>query len=296
MFRVAFIPGVAWAGLASLGLAPVRVVCLEAKGGMLGGGGWHAWRRGVAGVRSPWSMARCATERGSMRDGDPYPMADHCAVATLGCTLPDCGVTCGGAVAAPSTPSGGAGIETAGDAGGESGVHAVAVAISPISQADSTKSATATVTVATPAGASPTLTAGVWVNITPVGLQAQMLTTHYGTPYVEIDRSNPRTLYLCADENGLWKTTDGGTSWVQLGNSTGKPITGDSGNVGTTATYLDSPVEVRVDPATLSIFMLRRASEAARWDSGSPPMAEIRGQCLQDSYLPPPPAMSRSSM
>jgi hypothetical protein len=104
-----------------------------------------------------------------------------------------------------------------------------------------------------PSGTPPKLTAGTWVDITPSGvnLQAGCCTTFpnqgyqnnsFGVTWVEIDPSNPYTLYITVDVQGMWKSTDGGTSWKRLG-------TVPSGqDYSTTVTYLDSPMRVRVDP------------------------------------------------
>lgn len=90
---------------------------------------------------------------------------------------------------------------------------------------------------AQPTGTPPELEPGVWKNITPAGLD---VADTFGTASFAMDPSHPYTLYLCADQRGMWKTTDGGTSWVTLG---------DPGKVGLTATsYLDAPSRVVVDP------------------------------------------------
>jgi len=77
-----------------------------------------------------------------------------------------------------------------------------------------------------PTGTPPSLALGVFTDISPPGLD---LVKTFGAPWVELDPTSPYTLYLCVDTQGLWKTTDGGTSWRRIGN-------------------LDSPVAVRVDP------------------------------------------------
>jgi hypothetical protein len=111
--------------------------------------------------------------------------------------------------------------------------------VTATSTSDASESDTATITVSAPAGTPPVLTAGVWTNITPPALM--LLGSNFGTPWIEIDPSNPRTLYVCADQEGMWKTTDGGSSWALLGDPS-------AANTGTTTTYLDSPIAVRVDP------------------------------------------------
>jgi hypothetical protein len=72
--------------------------------------------------------------------------------------------------------------------------------------------------------ANPTLTPGVWADITPPGG-----TGGFGTAFVEIDPSNPATLYASCDQNGLYKTTNAGSNWIKIG-------------------QLDSPIEAKVDP------------------------------------------------
>lgn len=86
----------------------------------------------------------------------------------------------------------------------------------------------------------PDLTAGVWKAITPPGLDVGTAT--FGTAHVEIDPSDPLTLYAAADQRGLWKTTNAGRTWAVLGDPNA------TYDYGTTAKYLDSPILVRIDP------------------------------------------------
>jgi hypothetical protein len=72
--------------------------------------------------------------------------------------------------------------------------------------------------------ANPSLTPGVWADITPPGG-----TGGFGTAFVEIDPNNPATLYASCDQNGLYKSTNAGSNWTKMG-------------------QLDSPIEVKVDP------------------------------------------------
>jgi photosystem II stability/assembly factor-like uncharacterized protein len=106
---------------------------------------------------------------------------------------------------------------------------------------------------AAPTGTPPKLTPGVWVDLTPAGvnLAAGCCTKYpnvgfnnntFGVDWLEIDPSNPYTLYISVDVEGIWKTTDGGSSWTRLGTPPPQPT------YGTTVTYLDSPLRVRVDP------------------------------------------------
>jgi hypothetical protein len=84
---------------------------------------------------------------------------------------------------------------------------------------------------------APALTPGVWKSITPAALD---YTGTYGSAHIEIDPNNPCTLYAAADQRGLWKTTDAGSTWTRLGTP---PATS-----ATTTTYLDSPILVRIEP------------------------------------------------
>jgi hypothetical protein len=69
----------------------------------------------------------------------------------------------------------------------------------------------------------------VWKNITPPDLDLPDAPPPYGLAYVEIDPSDPCTLYATSDEAGAWRTSDGGTSWTRLGE-------------------LDSPIAIKIDP------------------------------------------------
>ena len=104
---------------------------------------------------------------------------------------------------------------------------------------DASPSATGTATDSSSPGTPPVLTPLVWTDISPPGLT--LLGKNFGSPVVEIDPSNPRTLYLCVDQSGMWKTTDGGSSWMRLGDPS-------AASSQTQTSYLDSPISVRVDP------------------------------------------------
>jgi hypothetical protein len=96
----------------------------------------------------------------------------------------------------------------------------------------------APVMLPTKAVANPTLTPGVWTNITPPAANLGSGNPGYFPEGFTIDPSNPNILYFClcgfnADFSALpgsiWKTTDGGSNWTKL-------------------PQLDQPIHVRVDP------------------------------------------------
>jgi hypothetical protein len=91
-------------------------------------------------------------------------------------------------------------------------------------------------------GTPPALVPGVWTNITP---PAPGLSSTYGIAEMEIDPNNHAVLYAAADVNGLWKSTNYGSTWVQLGKP---PAVAASPANNYTTPFLDSPIEVRVDP------------------------------------------------
>lgn len=68
------------------------------------------------------------------------------------------------------------------------------------------------------------LKVGVWKNISPADFSDT-----FGANSIDIDPTQPLTLYASLDEQGVWKTTDGGTTWKKLGD-------------------LDSPLRIAVDP------------------------------------------------
>jgi photosystem II stability/assembly factor-like uncharacterized protein len=91
-----------------------------------------------------------------------------------------------------------------------------------------------------PTGAPPSLTQGRWVNITPPGLD--LSGDAFGCSRLAMDPCHPYTLYVCVDQQGIYKTTDGGATWARLGTPPASPNYGDS------VTYLDSPLDVKIDP------------------------------------------------
>ena len=88
-----------------------------------------------------------------------------------------------------------------------------------------------------PVGTPPVLTPGVWKDITPPGAN---LANTFGVNSVDLDPKNPYTVYASIDQRGIWKSTDGGSTWTRLGDPN------QTGN--TTTSYIDSPLRVAVDP------------------------------------------------
>jgi photosystem II stability/assembly factor-like uncharacterized protein len=111
------------------------------------------------------------------------------------------------------------------------------------SQGDSTLTGQATVTVSTGANTPPALTVGVWANISP---PTQLVATadYYtaGAFSIALDPSSPRTIYAGIEKGGIWKTTDGGSSWTQLGKSP------DADPYDTATTFIDLPIAIAIDP------------------------------------------------
>jgi len=82
-----------------------------------------------------------------------------------------------------------------------------------------------------------------WTDITPAGLG---LNPHsfpsFGVIWVEVAKSNPNIVYACVDDIGLFRSTDYGQNFTQVG--TGSPTPG-----GPTTTKLDGPFCLRINPA-----------------------------------------------
>ncbi len=68
---------------------------------------------------------------------------------------------------------------------------------------------------AAPTGATPALVPGQWTKITPPGICEG---AHFGCMDIHVLACNPATLYLTTDVEGMWKSTDAGSTWKKIGN------------------------------------------------------------------------------
>jgi hypothetical protein len=83
------------------------------------------------------------------------------------------------------------------------------------SQANSSASASATVTVSPPASAMP----GVWQNVTPPGIDLDASSFHndgFGVQDVVVDPAKPSDLYTFICHQGAWRSTDYGLTWMKI--------------------------------------------------------------------------------
>jgi hypothetical protein len=144
-----------------------------------------------------------------------------------------------------------------------------------------------TVTVATPAGTPPALVAGVWANITPPGVNLDPANSNAGVVAVGIDPSNPLTLYTGVDVysgdqwHGIWKTVDGGSSWMHVGGGkTPVPYTNQTD-------VLDSCTNIVVDPGDSDhIYITQgvRGSTVGFWVSHDGGMNWTRPKGFMDAF------------
>jgi hypothetical protein len=94
------------------------------------------------------------------------------------------------------------------------------------------------------ARANPTLTRGMWQNITPAAVAKGDQKTCIGQG-LAVDRHNPSVIYwgntpFTQEAGGLFKTTDGGATWARVAKV--KPAFAGASD------HLDQPVRVRIDP------------------------------------------------
>jgi hypothetical protein len=95
---------------------------------------------------------------------------------------------------------------------------------------------------------APQLTPGVWVDITPPGVNKYDETTMIGQGLV-LDPCNPSVVYwgntpYDGAYGGLFRSIDGGAHWTKLGDRTLDTDLWDN-----KTTYLDEPLHLRIDPA-----------------------------------------------
>jgi hypothetical protein len=81
-------------------------------------------------------------------------------------------------------------------------------------------------------------TPGVWTDISP---SEPDIADTFGTNWVAMDPSNLGTLYTNVDQQGIWKTTDFGTTWNRLGTPGTYDFSGETD-------YIDNAIRVLVDP------------------------------------------------
>jgi photosystem II stability/assembly factor-like uncharacterized protein len=90
--------------------------------------------------------------------------------------------------------------------------------------------------VAMPTGTPPSLQAGQWVDISPPGLNRPRASAPpFGCMDIHVSPCNPYVLYLTTDSEGMWRSSDGGANWVELGG-----VVGSNGN---------SPGDMEINPA-----------------------------------------------
>jgi hypothetical protein len=95
---------------------------------------------------------------------------------------------------------------------------------------------------------APKLTPGVWVDITPPGVNKADETTMIGQGLV-LDPCNSSVVYwgntpYDSNYGGLFRSDDGGAHWTKLGDRSA-----DTDPYDDQTTYLDEPLHLRIDPA-----------------------------------------------
>jgi len=152
------------------------------------------------------------------------------------------------AAGAGGTASAAGGSSNAGSAnGGKSSSTAGAAGMTPGMNGGHVQPVTCTPNGERPATA-PKLTPGVWVDITPPGVNKADETTMIGQGLV-IDPCNPSVVYwgntpYDSTYGGLFRSIDGGATWTKLGDRTLDKDPNDN-----LTTYLDEPLHMRIDPA-----------------------------------------------
>jgi photosystem II stability/assembly factor-like uncharacterized protein len=117
-----------------------------------------------------------------------------------------------------------AGASTGPDASPDNGADSSLSSITDaeVSAGDSSRSAKDAALagcVTTPIGNAPALTPGQWTNISPPGLfRPHQSKPPYGCMDIHIRPCSPYVLYLTTDVEGMWKSTDGGSTWAKIGN------------------------------------------------------------------------------
>jgi photosystem II stability/assembly factor-like uncharacterized protein len=172
-----------------------------------------------------WVLAGCsaaseAPDEPTGVGGESQEMAGTAGTTTI----PGTG---GASGSGPSSASGGApngagGHAVGGGGGGSGGTSGAGGNIaSPESDAGSTvrQPTCADGGAAAPTGPAPKLTVGRWTNISPPGLyRPRGPVPSYGVMDVHVSPCNPYLLYVVTDVAAMWRSTDGGSTWKQIGN------------------------------------------------------------------------------